>query len=137
MIAQILVCISAAIALLLGTTHLVFTFRGSMLRPRDPGLETQMKLVAPAITRQTTMWKAWIGFNATHSLGIMLFGLVYGYLALMQPDVLFQSAFLAGIGGLLLLSIAILARAYFFSTPFRGVCLALICYGAGFITAWS
>lgn len=137
MISQALVGIAAAIALLLGTAHLVFTFRGSKLRPRDPALEAQMKAVSPAITRQTTMWKAWVGFNATHSLGIMLFGLVYGYLALVQPALLFGSVFLAALGGILLLSIAVIARAYFFSTPFKGVCVALLCYCLGYVLAWA
>ncbi len=29
-----------------------------------------MQQVSPVITRQTTMWKAWVGFNASHSYGL-------------------------------------------------------------------
>jgi hypothetical protein len=35
------------------------------------------------------MWKAWVGFNASHSYGAILFGLVYGYLASMSSEVVF------------------------------------------------
>ena len=39
------------------------------------------------ITRETTVWRANLGFNASHSLGLITFGLVYGYLALAHPQV--------------------------------------------------
>jgi len=79
------------------------------------------------------MWKAWLGFNASHSIGAMLFGSVYGYLALSQSDLLFGSVFLGILGGLVLISYAILGRTYWFSTPFRGIVLALFLYVSGFI----
>ena len=119
----------------LGSLHLVFTFFGPKLRPRDPELETRMKVVHPGITRQTTMWKAWVGFNASHSLGGMLFGLLYGYLALAQPAVLFGSMFLGMVGGAFLLGFVALGKAYWFSTPFRGLVLASVLYGGGFAAA--
>ena len=33
-----------------------------------------MKKVAPRISGDMTMWKAWIGFHVSHSIGLMLFG---------------------------------------------------------------
>ena len=42
MVAQALVVISAAIVLLLGSLHLIYTFFGSKLRPRDPTLQARM-----------------------------------------------------------------------------------------------
>jgi len=39
------------------------------------------------------MWKAWIGFNASHSLGAVLFGQVYGYLVLAHAPMLLSSPF--------------------------------------------
>jgi len=78
----ILVGASALIPLVLGSIHLLYTFWGPKLLPRDPGLVDAMKASTLVITRETTVWKAWIGFNATHSVSLMLFGLLYGYLAL-------------------------------------------------------
>lgn len=79
--------------------------------PRDPALQARMREVSPVISRETTMWKAWIGFNASHGLGAVLFGLVYGYLALAHPAVLFQSAFLLGLGLCLLGAYTALGKA--------------------------
>jgi hypothetical protein len=130
---RILIAASASIALALGIAHLVFTFFGPKLRPRDPALEARMKEVSPVITSQSTMWKLWIGFNASHSCSAILFGSLYGYLALVQPAVLFHSSFLAICGGLFLLVYLILAKKYWFSTPFRWVVVASILYTAGFV----
>src|SRR5258708_3507475 len=101
-LASTLLAASAAILLLLGSTHLWITFRGKKMYPRDPALEAQLRAVSPNISRETTMWKVWIGFNASHSFGGMLFGLVYGYLALAHGAMLFHSAFLLAVGLLLL-----------------------------------
>jgi len=132
---NLLVFASAAIILTLGLAHLVFTFAGPKLSPRDPELAARMKAVAPLITRQTSMWKAWVGFNASHSLGAILFGAVYGYLALAQSALLFHSAFLGILGGLLLGGYVVLGKLYWFSVPFRGIVVASICYALGFATA--
>jgi hypothetical protein len=131
----ILIGASAAIPLALGIAHLVYTFIVPKLAPRDPALEATMKEVSPVITRQTTMWKAWVGFNASHSASAILFGSVYGYMALVQPAVLFHSAFLAVLGGLFLLVYIVLARKYWFRTPLRWLVVASVLYAAGFAAA--
>ena len=132
-IARLLVAASAAIILLLGLIHLLYTFSGPKLLPRDGELHTRMQEVSPVITRQTTMWKAWIGFNASHSFALLLFGTVYGYLALAHSDFLFQSVFLLSVGLILLLGYVIVAKKYFFRRPLLGVLLAMLLYGLGLI----
>jgi hypothetical protein len=94
------------------------------LLPRDRDLKARMQEVSPVITRETTMWKAWIGFNASHSYGAILFGAVYGYLSLAHSAFLFRSAFLLSLGLLLLGGYAFLGKRYWFSVPFRGILLA-------------
>ncbi|TAJ31008.1 MAG: hypothetical protein EPO67_13870 [Reyranella sp.] len=133
--ASLLVVASAAIVLVLGTLHLLYTFRGNKLDPREPGLRQAMEQSTPRITRETTVWRAWVGFNATHSLGLMLFALIYAYLALAAPALLFGSLFLQGLGLVLLTSYVVLARRYFFSVPFRGIVLATLLYAAGLAAA--
>ncbi|CAM3878171.1 hypothetical protein D3C76_1054090 [compost metagenome] len=128
MIAQLLICASAAIALLLGTVHLVYTFASNKFQPRDPALGEQMQKISPVISRQTTVWRAWVGFNASHSLGAMLFGLVYGYLALAAPQALLRDGFLLGLGVVFLASMALLARRYWFNIPLIGISLALLLF---------
>jgi hypothetical protein len=97
----------------------------------------RMKEVAPVVTRDTTMWKAWIGFNASHSFGAILFGLGYGYLALANDALLFQSMFLSIVGLVFLVGYVFLGRRYWFSTPFRGIVLATVLYVAGLLLRWA
>ncbi|MBI4912013.1 MAG: hypothetical protein HY823_04690 [Acidobacteria bacterium] len=127
-VSSALVAASALILFLLGLFHLVFTFRGSKLHPRDPDLQQRMAQDCLRLTSQTSVWRAWIGFNASHSLGILLFGSVYGYLAVCSPGILFQSPFLLLLGFLTLCAYAFLSWRYWFSIPLRGSLLALLFY---------
>jgi hypothetical protein len=125
----------AAIMLLLGVIHLVYTFQGRMLHPRDPDLIARMNDVSLVVTRETTMWKAWIGFNASHAYGAVFFGLIYGYLALEHTLLLFHSPFLQVVGLLLLAGYALLGKLYWFSVPFRGILLSATLYVAALVLA--
>lgn len=127
------VAASAAVILLLGLTHLFYTFRGTNLHPRDPELAAKMMTVSPVISRETTMWRVWIGFNATHSFGLILFGALFGYLAMWHSAFLFRSWFLLALGFALLLSYAVVSKLYFFTAPFRGVVLATVLYLLGIV----
>lgn len=132
-----LITASAAIILLLGLVHLLYTFRGGKLHPRDDELKARMKEVTPVLTRKTTMWKAWVGFNASHSFGAILFGLVYGYLALLHSAFLLQSPFLLSAGLLLLAGYVFLGWRYWFSVPFRSIVVATVCYVIALAMIWS
>ena len=131
MLASTLIAISAGIVLLFGSIHLLYTLHGNKLHPRDPAVLEAMQKTHPVITRQTNMWRANHGFNITHSMGLILFGLVYGYLALVQTALLWQSSFLIAVGLITLVAYVVLARLYFFSIPFRGVTLATLLYVTG------
>ena len=135
--APMLVAASATIILALGILHLLYTFRGPKLLPRDPDLQTRMSEVSPVITRETTMWECWVGFNASHSLGAILFGAVYGYLALWHGTLFFQSYFLQWLGLLTLAGYVFLAKRYWFSIPFRGIVLATALYVLALVANWT
>jgi hypothetical protein len=122
--------LSASIIFSLGVFHLYYTFWGPMLTPRDPALQISMNQISPVITNQTTMWRCWVGFNASHSMGLILFGLVFGYLALAHGQLLFRSPFLLVVGLAMLGGIAVVSKVYFFSAPFRSICISLACYVA-------
>ena len=126
---------SAAVIFTLGALHLLYTFRGTKLHPRDPDLRLRLEQAPLVLTRQTTMWKAWLGFNASHSYGALLFGAVYGYLALVHSAFLFQSWFLLSVGLLLLGGYAFLGKRYWFSVPYRGILLATAFYVAALVIA--
>ena len=127
------VAASAAVILLLGLVHLWYTFRGPMLHPRDPELTAKMMTVSPVITQESTIWRLWIGFNATHSFGLILFGALFGYLAMRHRAFLFHSWFLLALGFALLLSYAVVSKLYFFTSPFRGIVVATVLYLIGIV----
>lgn len=77
------------------------------------------------------MWRTWIGFNASHSLGLMLFGLLYGYLALFQFQVLLQAWFLLLVGAIFLISFVVLAKRYFFNIPLACITSSIVLYVVG------
>ncbi len=128
--AKILMVLSAAIVLMLGAAHLYYTFQGPLLTPRDPALQSSMAQISPVISNQTTMWRCWVGFNASHSMALILFGLVFGFLALAHGPLLFQSPFLLAVGLAMLTGLAALCKLYFFSGPLTWVGVAWVCYVA-------
>jgi hypothetical protein len=134
-IATILMFASAAVIFSLGTAHLIFTFVGPKLTPRDPALQVRMSEVSPVITKEATMWSFWIGFNISHSMAAMLFGLIYGFLAIVHSDLLFSSSYLLVVGLLTVGGLFVVGKIYWFSGPFIGIGISLACYIASVIVA--
>lgn len=136
-VASILFAASASIVLVLGSLHALYTFRGQKLWPRDVALVQRMQEVSPIITGQTSIWRAGLGFHASHSAGAILFGALYLYLAFEPSRFLFGSRFLLGLGLAYLTVMVVLAKLYWFSVPFRGVALAAILYAAGILAVMA
>jgi hypothetical protein len=130
MIGRELVLAAAIVPVLLGIMHLAYTRLGR-LAPRDGKLQEQMVQTPLVLTRRTTMWRAWIGFNATHSLGLIFFGLTYGYFAIADPLRLATSPFLIVLGFAVLAAYVTLSKIYFFRDPLIAVSVALIAYIVG------
>ncbi len=72
LIEQILLIVGATIFGTLGAIHLVCTFFSNRFNAFDRTVTQAMKDTSPVLTKETTMWNAWVGFNASHSLGAML-----------------------------------------------------------------
>lgn len=110
----------------LGALHLLYTFHGNRFHPHDPELKTKMEDATLRLTRQTSIWKAWIGFNASHSTGAMFFGFMLVFAAWAEPSI--------GKHFLVLLPVAVLhsayytwlARAYWFRIPLIGCLMATL-----------
>jgi hypothetical protein len=129
--------LSASIIFTLGVIHFVYTFWGPQLTPRDPTLQISMSQISPVITKETTIWRCWVGFNASHSLGLILFGLVFGFLALAHGQLLFHSPFLLVVGLAMLGGLVVLSRLYFFSAPLIGISISLACYITSIVLSWA
>jgi hypothetical protein len=121
------------IIFVLGALHLLLTFRGTQFYPRDRELEFKMKAISPLISKDTTMWKAAIGFHASHSIGGMLFGVVYTYLALEPTQLLFHSPFLLGVGLVYLALLVVLCRLYWLRLPATAMFTAALLYATAIV----
>ncbi len=132
-----LIIAGSLIFALLGTIHLIYTFVGSRLKPRDAAIEQAMQSGRLNLTRETTVWRAWIGFNASHSLGAMLPAAVYVPLCLNHFDIISASLWLQGLPLGFGLCYLVLARRYWFSIPLIGISLATLCFAAALILIQS
>ena len=87
-----------------------------------------MKASSPILTQEITMWKAWIGFNGSHSSGVLFIGIINFYLALRYFNIL-QSDHFFFIFNILTISFYVwLAEKYWFNIPFVGLLIALVCF---------
>jgi lysylphosphatidylglycerol synthetase-like protein (DUF2156 family) len=123
--------------LFLGTAHAIATPlrpdapRG--LSPADHALIDSMSTATVRLTRRTTMWLAWIGFNFSHSLGAVLFGLVVVLVG--RSDVSFRAEALC-FGPLAMIVSGVylvLAVKYWFRTPIVGCGLSFVL----FLLSWA
>ena len=133
--ATILMLASAVVVFGLGALHLTYTFFGPKLTPRDPALQARMNEVSPVISKQTTIWSCWVGFNASHSIAALLFGVVYGYLAVAHTNVLFTSPFLLGVGLVTVGAFVALSVSFWFRTPSICIAISRACYVASVIAS--
>jgi hypothetical protein len=83
---ETLFLVGAALFGLLGVAHGVLTLRDlrapRSLTPIDDNLRRSMGETTLRLAPRTTMWNAWLGFNLSHSLGLVVFGTVCGALSL-------------------------------------------------------
>lgn len=121
---RILFIVGAAPFLVLGLIHAVYSahdaVRPRRIVPRDPAVIDAMRGAPLRLSPQTDTWRAWIGFNLSHSLGAVVFAAACLYLAIGYPATL-ESMFTLRLAAFAVaLVYAGLARAYWFTTPFWG-----------------
>ena len=132
MIEQGLLIAGATIFGMLGSTHLIYTFFTNKFDAIDPAAAKAIRDTSPVLTKETTMWDAWIGFNASHSLGAILVAAFYAPLSIWELSVsrcgfpFFQSQ-----SGCRILP---LAKRYWFKIPFIGILISTICFGGAAIS---
>lgn len=78
---QYLLIAGGALFSILGLLHAIYTifdvYRPRHLAPMDQALIHQMASTGVRLARgRTNMWDAWLGFNLSHGLGAVIFGLV-------------------------------------------------------------
>lgn len=134
MIAQYLWIIGSSIFLLLGLAHLRITYFGKKLYPRNEATENSMRETHLRITKESTMWETWIGFNASHSAGAIFFGVINIILASQYFEILIDSYLLLFLDFVFVLFFLFLAKMYWFKIPFIGILMALVCFVFSMLT---
>lgn len=125
---QTLLIIGASILGVLGVVHIIYTFFTDKFSVYDLSVLNGMKSTSPRITKDTTVWDAWVGFNASHSLGLILFAVVYVPLSINHFDFIKGSVWFSSIPVVFAMSYLFLAYRYWFKIPLIGVSLSLICF---------
>ena len=120
--------IGASIFGALGTLHLLFTFFTNKFEAYDSSVTDAMKASSIVLTKETTIWKAWVGFNASHSLGAMLFAGIYVPLTISNFNVIQQSNWFTFLPVLIGFSYLVLAKMYWFKIPFIGILFSTTCF---------
>jgi hypothetical protein len=128
LIAQYLWIFGSFIIAFLGGLHLYYTFLSNKFSSRNTQMIAEMKTSSPNLTKETTMWKAWIGFNASHSSGAMFIGLINIYLACHYFPILQNDHFFFIFNILTLIFYAWLGKVYWFKIPLIGILITLGCY---------
>lgn len=133
MISQVLFIIGASIFGLLGFVHLIYTFFTDKFNARDPDVTTAMKSATPNITKETTVWHATVGFNASHSLGAILFAAIYIPLAFSHIQFIANNSWFAVLPSIIGFSYVFLAKIYWFKIPFFGFLISSLCFVSAFV----
>jgi hypothetical protein len=125
--------------LLLGIAHAVHTPRRPTdrrgLSPADPRLTEAMTRSRVLLTGRTDLWRAWVGFNLSHSLGAVLFGLLVVLVGRTT------ASFGCNAGVFLPLAVAVslaylgLGVAYWFRTPIVGIALSVLLFSAAWVAS--
>lgn len=130
---SVLIVVGASIFGVLGSMHLIYTYFTNKFEAYDPTVTEAMKGTSPILTRETTLWKAWIGFNASHSLGAMVFAGVYIPLSFSHFSVIQNSVWFSTLPVFVGLSYLVLAKKYWFKIPFVGILASTVCFLAAAI----
>ena len=120
-VASVLMVAAAAVPLVLGGLHLLLTWRGPKLTPADPAVTEAMRGTSAQLDPSTNMWRLWVGFNASHGIGAVQYGLVFGILAITAPEVLFTSWPLMIVAIAVPVAYLLVGLKYWFRVPTTGV----------------
>jgi hypothetical protein len=134
-LAQAFVITGAFIFLVLGIFHGVLTLQDlsnpRTFTPPDLALRQAMQESRLAIHSQTNLWRAWLGFNLSHSLGLVMFGGTFGVIGLFYFSAFVNILLLQGCALFISVIYLVLSLKFWFSSPAMGSGMALACFAIG------
>jgi hypothetical protein len=137
---QAFIIIASSIFVLLGLVHGVLTLKDisnpSTFTPLDAELREAMQKSAIAIHPNTNLWRAWLGFNLSHSLGIIFFGSAFLYIGIYQPS-LFTNYLILQVCAIVVSAIyVVLSVKFWFINPAIGSGFALTCFSIAMLLSY-
>ncbi len=122
----------AGIFLILGLTHallLLSDFRWPRaLVPTDNRVRDAMRAAPLRLAPQTTIWRSWLGFNLSHSLGLVVFGLLLGGLAIGDFGAVAGNAFVRFTSVTVSALYTLLAVRFWFWAPATAAAIGTACF---------
>jgi hypothetical protein len=84
------------------------------------------------LTRRTNMWLAWVGFNFSHSLGALCFGVMVLVIGRSAASFAAESRLFGPLAVVVSTAYLVLAVKYWFRTPILGCALSVVL----FVSSW-
>lgn len=129
---QLLLIVGSSIFVLLGVVHGVLTLQDignpRNFTPRDAGLRTAMQQSTIALHPKINLWRAWLGFNFSHSLGLFMFGGAFLYVGIFHSLLFSQTPLLQGCSILVSAAYLVISLKFWFSKTSIGSGISMGCF---------
>jgi hypothetical protein len=137
-ITSVLLEIGGGIFVVLGLLHAIYTLldirKPRRLVPDDSAVSAAMTRSYLRLTGgRTTMWQAWVGFNFSHSLGVVLLGGLCMTMGAITTTVAVPGWVLLLLSAIGLIYVVIGAM-YWFRIPIAGAAVGTACLFAAWLT---
>jgi hypothetical protein len=112
------------------------TFRPTYFAPQEaslrPGLEGTgielRRLVPGGDPTRPSMWRAWLGFNISHGLGVFAFGLLALCVALAEPSILVRAESIPFLAVVVTATYFVVALRFWFWLPSLVAGTSTVCF---------
>lgn len=116
----------------MGILHGAFTLRDlknpRFFTPPDAALRQAMQESSVRFHPNINLWKAWLGFNLTHSLGLIFFGGAFLHVGIFEPKIFAALPLAQAVAVLVSAIYSVISLKFFFSKPAIYSAAGLICF---------
>jgi hypothetical protein len=85
------------------------------------------------LTRRTDLWRAWVGFNLSHSLGVVFLGATVMAVGLSPERFARDAALFVPLAAGAAAAYLLIGVKYWFRTPIAGCAVSLACFVASWV----
>jgi hypothetical protein len=107
------------------------------LSPSDPALAEAMTRGRVLLTGRTDLWRCWVGFNLSHSLGAVAFGAFVIAVGRSATSYAAQAAVCGPLAVLVSGAFLAIGARCWFRTPIAGCAIAFACFALSWLVRLS